>query len=104
MIQRVRVVPAGVAARYFAQIDVIPDRISIYVSIYGVFRRLEGQGVLRGARAVGGDRGRAEPLIYGSSISVLSPTQKQFKGECRRTGRDVSGLRNGLGDVKYRTR
>lgn len=60
--------------------------------------------MLRSARAIGGDRGRAEPLIYGISIFVLYPTQKQFKGECRRTGRDVSGLRNGLGDVKYRTR
>ena len=103
MIQRVGVVPAGVAARYFAQIDVIPDRISISVSIYGVFRRLEGQGVLRSARAIGGDRGRAEGLICEISLFVFSPTQKQFKGECRRTGRDISGLRNGLGDVKLRS-
>ena len=97
-IQRVGIRPAGGSARPFAQEDGILAEIAV-----DAFGDPEGQGVVLGARAVGGNLRRVNELIDGGRVAVLIRLQQQLKGKGFPAWGDVAalgdGLFNGEGDL-----
>ena len=95
-IQRVGIRPAGGAARPFAQEDgILAEAVRIAVDAFG---DPEGQGVVLGVCAVGGDLRRVEDLIDGVCFAVLIAAFQQFKGKGLLAWGDVAALLHRLGD------